>query len=254
MSPKEDADGTVPRVIVSLTMLDGRLVRTRRFAGPSYVGDPINAVRIFSEKGADELMLLDIGGNEFDARTAPRLADIASEALMPIAYGGGIRTIEHVRAIIRAGFEKVVLNTALHAEPSLATRAADEFGTQAVVASIDVGRGILGGRRVRYRCGRARTAVRPVDHAIECERLGCGEILLTSIDRDGCGGGYDEQLLAEVTAAVTVPVIARGGASSREHFRAALAAGASAVAAGNLFVYWGPRRAVLVNYPDELRC
>jgi cyclase len=93
-----------------------------------------------------------------------------------------------------------------------------------------------------------------VDHAIACERLGCGEILLTSIDRDGCGGGYDEQLLAEVAAAVTVPVIARGGASSREHFRAALDAGASAVAAGNLFVYWGPRRAVLVNYPDELRC
>ncbi len=245
--------GTIPRVIVALTMLDGRLVRTRGFRKPSYVGDPINAVRIFSEKGADELLLLDIGGGELDERMLPLLGDIASEALMPIAYGGGIRTIEQVRRVIRCGFEKVVLNSAMHSVPSLATQAAEEFGAQAVIASIDVRTGIFGRRTVRSQCGRQRTGTNLVSHAQACERAGCGEILVTSIDRDGSMAGYDLDLVRSIAPAVGVPVIALGGAGGRHDFEAALAAGATAVAAGSLFVHWGPRRAVLVNYPDEFR-
>jgi len=248
-----EEDGTIPRVIVALTMMEGRLVRTRRFGSPSYVGDPINTVRIFSEKGADELLLLDIGGEDLQPSALPFLADVAAEALMPIAYGGGIRTIDHIRSVIRSGFEKVVLNTVLHSTPSLATQAAEEFGSQAVIGSIDVRTGLLGRQSVRSRCGRQRTGADLIEHAKACEQAGCGEILLTSIDRDGSMRGYDLELVRRVASAVGVPVIALGGAGDRHDLEAALSAGASAVAAGSLFVYWGPRRAVLINYPDDCR-
>ena len=149
-----------------------------------------------------------------------------------------------------ARFEKVVLNTALHNSPALATEASKEFGAQAVVASIEVGSGLLGSRRVHTECGSRRTQWRPVDWARRCEELGCGEIILTSIDRDGSMQGYDIELIGSVAAAVGVPVIALGGAGSFEHLRSGIAAGASAAAAGSMFVYYGPLRAVLISYPD----
>ena len=238
------------RIIVALTMRDGRLVRTTRFRKPAYVGDPIVAVKIFNDKGTDELILLEIGDKPLDDARISELRDIATEAFMPISYGGGIRTIEHVRAIIRSGFEKVVLNTALHQTPGIAMEAAREFGAQAVVASIEVGKGLWGGVRVRTECGRRKTAWKPVDWARRCEELGCGEIVVTFIDRDGTMSGYDLELLSAIAAAVRVPVIPMGGAGSVEHLRQGIDAGASAVAAGSMFVYYGPRRAVLINYPD----
>jgi cyclase len=240
----------MPRVIAALTMQDGRLVRTRGFKKPSYVGDPINAVKIFNDKGTDELVLLEIGDKPFDDARVQYIRKVAGEAFMPISYGGGVRTIEHVRAVIRSGFEKVVLNTALHRTPALAGEAAREFGAQAVVASIEVARGFIGGSTVRTECGRRNTGLKPVDWARKCEEIGCGEIVLTSIDRDGSMEGYDLDLVRDVSAAVSIPVIALGGAGTVEHLREGIAAGASAVAAGSMFVYYGPRRAVLINYPN----
>lgn len=242
--------GPMPRVIVALTMQDGRLVRTRRFKKPSYVGDPINAVKLFNDKGVDELVLLEIGDKPFDASRVDFIRSIASEAFMPIAYGGGVRTIDHVRAVIRCGFEKVVMNTALHKTPGIAAQAAAEFGAQAVVASIETGTGLLGGVRVMTESGRTATKLKPVDWARRCEELGCGELILTSIDRDGSMEGYDLETLRAVASALTIPVIALGGAGTEAHLREAIAAGASAVAAGSMFVYYGPHRAVLINYPS----
>lgn len=240
----------MPRVIAALTMQNGRLVRTRKFSKPSYVGDPINAVKIFNEKGTDEIVLLEIGRRPFDAVRIEAIREIAGEAFMPISYGGGIRDISQVRDVIRSGFEKVVLNTALHDSPALATEASREFGAQAVVASIEVGSGLLGGQRVHTECGSKRTQWKPVDWARRCEELGCGEIILTSIDRDGSMQGYDVELVESVAAAVGVPVIALGGAGTMAHLRSGIEAGASAVAAGSMFVYCGPLRAVLISYPD----
>jgi cyclase len=240
----------VPRIIVALTMRNGRLVRTVRFRNPTYVGDPIVAVKIFNDKGTDELILLEIGEKPLDDQRLEELKGIATEAFMPISYGGGIRTIEHVRAIIRSGFEKVVLNTALHVSSTLASEAAREFGAQAVVASIEVARGWLGGMQVRTACGRRKTGWKPVDWARRCEELGCGEIVVTFMDRDGTMSGYDLELLAEIASAVRVPVIPMGGAGTVDHLKQGIRAGASAVAAGSMFVYYGPRRAVLINYPD----
>lgn len=242
--------GPMPRVIVALTMQDGRLVRTRRFKKPSYVGDPINAVKVFNDKGVDELVLLEIGDKPFDESRIQFLRSIASEAFMPIAYGGGVRTIEHVRAVIRCGFEKVVMNTALHRTPEVAAEAGREFGAQAVIASMEIGSGMLGGVKVMTECGRTATKWKPVEWAKKCEEFGCGELLVTSIDRDGSMEGYDLEVLRSVAAVVTIPVIALGGAGTVEHLRAGIAAGASAVAAGSMFVYYGPHRAVLINYPD----
>jgi cyclase len=239
----------MPRVIAALTMFNGRLVRTVNFKKPSYVGDPINAVKIFNDKSTDELILLEIGDKPFDEERVRFIHKIASEAFMPISYGGGVRDISHVRTVIRSGFEKVVLNTVLHENPGIAAEASREFGAQAVVASIEVAKGFIGGKRVRTECGRRTTKWTPVDWAKKCEEFGCGEIVLTSIDRDGTMSGYDLHLVKEVSEAVSVPVIALGGAGTIDHLREGIAAGASAVAAGSMFVYYGSRRAVLINYP-----
>ncbi len=247
VQPKQNP---APRIIVALTTLDGRLVRTKNFAAPVYVGDPINAVKLFSEKGADELVLLEIGKQSFDARREEAIRNIATEAFMPISYGGGIQTIEQIRAVIRCGYEKVVLNSALHITPTLAKCAANEFGSQAVMASIEVSTRWLRGVHVRTNCGRRATKWKPVDWAKRCEELGCGELMVTSIDCDGAMSGYDCELVADIAAAVSIPVIALGGAGSVENLRAGLNAGASAVAAGSMFVFHGPRRAVLINYPE----
>ena len=242
-----------PRIIVALTTLDGRLVRTKKFAAPVYVGDPINAVKLFSEKGADELVLLEIGKQPFDARREEAIRNIATEAFMPISYGGGIQTIEQIRAVIRCGYEKVVLNSALHITPALAKSAANEFGSQAVMASMEVATSWLRGVHVRTNCGRTATRLKPIEWAKCCEGMGCGELMVTFIDQDGSMEGYDCNLIAEIAANVSIPVIALGGAGTVEHLKAGLAAGATAVAAGSMFVFHGPRRAVLINYPDLKR-
>lgn len=240
------------RIIPCLLFADGGLVKTRRFAKPRYVGDPINAIRIFNEKSVDELVLLDIEASRLGREPDYDLiARIAGECFMPLCYGGGIRTLAQARRIIASGVEKIAVNSAAIEQPGLLTELAAEFGASSVVAAIDVSRGWRGERRVYHPGQRRRTAMDPVAHARAAVAAGAGEIFLNSVDRDGTCSGYDLDLVRQVAAAVSVPLIVCGGAGTLEHMRDAVSAGALAAAAGSLFVFYGPHRAVLINYPDS---
>jgi cyclase len=238
------------RVIPVLLLAEDGLVKTVRFRAPAYVGDPLNAVRIFNEKEVDEIVVLDTRagpggrGPDFD-----RVAGIAGECFMPLCCGGGVRTLDEIGRLVSLGVEKVSLNTAAVEDPGLVERAAARFGSSTIVVSLDVRRGLLGGRSVWTRGATRDAKEEPVALARRMERAGAGEILLTSVDRDGRMEGYDLDLVAAVAAAVSVPVIACGGAGSLADLHRAFAAGASAAAAGSLFVFQGPHRAVLISYP-----
>jgi cyclase len=240
------------RVMPCLLLRNRALVKTIRFEKPSYVGDPINTVRIYNELEVDELIFLDITATVDDKRPQLELIqEIAGECFMPFAYGGGVRTIDEMAAIFASGAEKVAVNSEAVDNPALIETAAARFGSQAIVASIDARKGRLRGYSVHTRGGRKDAKVDPVTHARNVERLGAGEILLTSIDRDGTMEGYDLDLVREVSAAVRIPVVACGGAGSVADFAAAKRSGASAVAAGSLVVYQGRNRSVLINFPSK---
>jgi cyclase len=236
-----------------LLLRDAGLVKTCRFKDPKYVGDPINAIKIFNDKEVDELVLLDISASLKGRGPAYSvIEEVASECFMPLAYGGGIRTVDEARRILKLGVEKAVFNTTGWRDPSVLTAASREFGAQAVVASIDVRRKLFGRYEVFVEGGTCGTGVDPVEYARRMEAAGAGEIFLTSIDRDGTMQGYELDLIAKVTAAVGVPVIAAGGAGSVQDFRIAIQeGGADAVAAGAMFVFHGPHRAVLITYPSR---
>lgn len=243
------------RVIPCLLLRGRGLVKTRRFKDPVYVGDPVNAVRIFSEKEVDELVVLDIDasreGREPDYEL---IAEIAGECFMPMAYGGGIRSLEQVRRLIRSGVEKVVINSAACESTRVITEAAELFGSQAVVGAVDVRRPMFGGYRVVAKSASVETRLRLDDHVAALAAAGAGEIFVNSVDRDGTMTGYDLDLIRQVAGKVSVPVVACGGAGTVEHLRQAVqAAGASAVSAGSMFVFHGRHRAVLINYPSALK-
>lgn len=239
------------RVIPCLLLHGQGLVKTVRFKQPTYVGDPINAVRIFNDREVDELAFLDISATR-EHREPPfdLVRDIAGECFMPVCYGGGIRTVDHAHRLFSLGIEKVLINTAAEESPALITEMANAFGSQSVMVGIDVGRDWLGRLRVYTRGGGRNTGRGPVEYAREMANRGAGEVFLNAIDRDGTMAGFDLELIREVARAVPIPLIACGGASSVGDLSAAVAAGASAVAAGSLFVFAGPRRAVLINYPS----
>lgn len=241
------------RVIPTLLLRGAGLVKTTGFRNPVYVGDPINAIRIFNEKEVDELVLLDITASRTGKGPAfGTIENIASECFMPVAYGGGINTVEQIRKILSVGVEKVVINAAALLDPQLVRDAVREFGSQAVVVSVDVKRKLLGRYEVYADGGTKPTGLDPAAYARRMEDLGAGEILLTSIDRDGTMKGYDVELVLKVTSAVGIPVIASGGAGSVADFGiASKRAGAAAVAAGAMFVFHGPHRAVLITYPSH---
>lgn len=244
------------RVIPCLLLRGQGLVKTRRFADPTYIGDPVNAIRIFSEKEVDELVILDIEASRFGREPDYELiAEMAGEAFMPVAYGGGVRTLEQVRRLIRSGIEKVVINSAAADSMQLYREAADVFGSQAVVAGVDVRKPMFGGHKVAVKSGTVELKVRLDEHIQRLVAAGAGEIFLNSIDRDGMMQGYDLDLIRSVTSSVNVPVVACGGAGSLTHMAEAIhKAGASAVSAGSLFVFHGKHRAVLISYPkpDEI--
>jgi cyclase len=243
-----------PRVIPSLLLRGGGLVKTRGFKAPVYVGDPINTVRIFNDKGVDELVLLDISATpEGRGPLFDLLSAIASEAFMPLAYGGGIRIVDDARKILTLGFEKVVINTAALESPHFIRELSELTGSQSVVVSIDVRRKLLGRYEVYGSGGRKATGLDPVRHATAMQKMGAGEILLNSIDCDGKMEGYDLELIRNVATAVDIPVIACGGAGSLADLSAALQSGADAVSAGSLFVFHGRHRAVLISYPTNVK-
>jgi cyclase len=241
------------RVIPSLLLSGDGLVKTTGFKKPVYVGDPVNTVKIFNEKEVDEIAILDIAASH--QGTAPqfdRIQEIASEAFMPLAYGGGITNIDQIKRLFQSGVEKVVLNTALMHVPNLITAAADSFGTQSIVASIDAKCSLFGGYHCVTRGGRDKHRIKPSELARQAVESGAGEILLNAVDRDGTQQGYDVPLVASVTSQVSVPVIACGGAGKVADFVDAVQVGnASAVAAGSMFVFHGVHHAVLINFPSE---
>lgn len=241
------------RVIPCLLLRDGGLVKTTRFKDPVYVGDPINAIRIFNEKEVDELIFLDItASREGRGPTLQTIRDFASECFMPVGYGGGIRSLADARDVLALGIEKIVINTMALRRPELISEIAREFGAQAVVASIDAHKRLLGGYEVMDAGGTAKTGLKPVEHARRIVEMGAGEILINSIERDGTQSGYDLELIRGVADAVPVPVVACGGAGTLQHFRDAVTEGrASAVAAGSMFVFHGRHRAVLISYPSR---
>jgi len=241
-----------PRIIPSLLLRGRGLVKGINFKDRRYIGDPINAVHIFNEKEVDELVFLDITATaENRLPDLSHIQQIADECYMPFAVGGGIRKVEDIRALLNAGAEKVVINTAAEESPHILREAADTFGSQCIVASIDSKKNPLGGYETFTHSGGKRAGKGPIKHAKTMQELGAGEILLTSIDREGTMAGYDLELIQKAAKALTIPLIASGGAGKTEDFKAARDAGASACAAGSMFVFHGRRRAVLINYPEK---
>jgi cyclase len=238
------------RVIPCLLISGNGLVKTRKFKDPVYVGDPINAVRIFSDKEADEIVILDIDASrEGREPNYDLISEMAGEAFMPVAYGGGIRNISQIRKLIRSGVEKVVINTLATESTEIIRAAADIFGSQAVVGAVDVRRKLLGSYAVVCKSGTVETRLNLREHIDKLVQAGIGELFINDVDRDGCMGGYDLKLLKSVTQA-PVPVVVCGGAGNIEHLREAVnIGGASAVAAGSMFVFHGKHRAVLISYP-----
>lgn len=240
-----------PRVIPVLLLRNGGLVKTVRFDKHTYIGDPINAVRIFNDLHADELIFLDIlASREQRLISLDFVRDVGEEANMPFAVGGGVRTLEDVRSILSAGAEKVVLNTVVAEKPGFVAEAADAFGSSTITVCIDVRKKLLGKLQTWVLSGTRPTGLAPEDCARQAEAQGAGEIIIQSMDHDGTMQGYDLDLVRRVADAVTIPVVALGGAGTvTDMVRACSEGHATAVAAGSLFVFQGPRRGVLINYP-----
>ena len=241
------------RIIPTLLLRNQSLVKTKKFSNFTYVGDPVNTVRIFNELEVDELLFLDITATrESRSPNLKVLVDIADECFMPLGYGGGINSLDQAKSVFGIGFEKIAINTQALENPDLISEIASKFGSQAVIASIDVKKDLFGRQFVYTNGGRNNTRRDPVILAAELEKRGAGEILLTSIDREGTWDGFDLELLRRVSEAVTVPVIAHGGAGCLQDISNAVALGkASAVALGSMVVFQKKGMGVLVNFPDS---
>jgi cyclase len=246
----------IPRVIPVLLVSDGYLVKPFRFQGETYIGDPINAVRIFNEKQVDELVICDIDASVKGTGVNYKLIEeIASEAFMPVGYGGGVSSAAQAARITGIGIEKVVLNTAASETPEVITEISETLGSSSTVVSIDAKKRLMSGWDTFTRRGSKKSRLTPAEAASRAQLLGAGEILLSSIDRESTRSGYDLALIESVASNVTVPIIVLGGAGSFDDLAPALRAGATATAAGTMFVLNGRHRAVLISYPspDEVR-
>jgi cyclase len=244
----------LPRLIPCLLLRGGGLVKTTKFGEPKYIGDPLNAVRIFNEKQVDELVFLDI-----DATKAGRepnyelLSVIARECRMPLCYGGGVRKADQVERLVGLGIEKVAMGAAAFEEPQLISDAAKRVGSQSIVGVIDTKRtGLLRRQEVMVRNASVATAIDPVAYARRLRDAGAGELLVQSVDRDGTGSGYDLDLVEAVRAAVDIPITALGGVGELDHVTALVARfGSIGAGVGSFFVLRGKYRAVLITYPSR---
>ena len=240
------------RVIPCLLLSEGGLVKTLKFADPKYVGDPINAIRIFNEKEVDELLVLDIVASKTGREPDYDLIEqFAGECFMPLAYGGGIRDVEQVKRLFALGVEKVAVQTSALESLDLVAAISSRYGRQSVVVSLDIKKTLFGQPRL-FSSATGKTLDRDwLAFLREAVAAGAGEILVNAVDRDGTLGGMDLPLIATAAAACPIPLIASGGVGSLADIKAAVDAGASAVAAGAFFVYHGPHRAVLITYPED---
>lgn len=242
----------LPRFIPCLLLLNNGLVKTIKFRKETYLGDPINIVKIFNDKEVDELVFLDINAT-VEKRQPPfqLIEKIASEAFMPLGYGGGIRNLDDVKTILGLGIEKIIINAHAVENPTFVSDVANFAGNQSTVVSIDVKKNFLGKYEVRIHRGAKQTGLDPVAFAKTMEQQGAGELMLCSIDRDGTMQGYDIDLIKRITSAVKIPVVACGGARTIQDLSAAIKkGGASAAGAGSMFVFNGPHRAVLISYQN----
>tara|TARA_B100000959_G_scaffold32215_1_gene30668 strand:- start:68 stop:832 length:765 start_codon:yes stop_codon:yes gene_type:complete len=242
-----------PRIIPMLLLKDKGIVKSKKFKNHKYIGDPINAVKIFNDLKTDELIFLDILATA-EKRTVliDFIKDIGNEANMPFSVGGGIRTINNIREIISAGAEKVVINTYAIENPGFIKEASEIFGSSAIVVCIDVKNNIFGNKKVYTNAGTYKTKLNPIEFSKLMEKNGAGEIIINSIDNDGMMEGYDLSLIKTISKNVKIPVVAAGGAGNIKDFQKAINESfASAVAAGSLFVYYGSNQAVLLNYPND---
>tara|TARA_R110000744_G_scaffold317240_1_gene423888 strand:+ start:1214 stop:1978 length:765 start_codon:yes stop_codon:yes gene_type:complete len=239
------------RIIPCLLLRDKGLVKTIKFKNSTYIGDPLNAVKIFNEKEVDELIFLDIDAAQANKEPPYELIkDIATECFMPFCYGGGVKTIDQIRKLLASGTEKVAINSEAYNRPDFIKEAAQVFGSSTIVVSMDYKKNLFGRTYVYVYGGRKNTKIDPVSYAMKMEELGAGELMVNSIDHDGTMSGYDIEMTRKITDAVSIPVIASGGAGHLNDFKKAFQqANASAAAAGSFFVFQGKKRGVLISYP-----
>jgi cyclase len=237
------------RIIPILLLKDGGLVKTLKFSKDRYIGDPINAVKIFNQKEVDELVLLDISATRNG--TAPNFSEIkeiVSEAFMPVGYGGGISKMEHIEQLFNIGVEKVILNSAIFDNKQLLEEAIKIYGSQSIVASLDIKKDIWGNYRIYTNSGKKKQNISLDDCIKLIQEIGVGELVINNIDKDGTMQGYDLDLIEKVSVMLDIPVVAVGGAGTINDFIKAVKVGASAVAAGSMFVFQGVHKAVLISY------
>jgi len=242
-----------PRIIPVLLLKNQVLVKTVRFGNPKYIGDPINAVKIFNDLKADELVFLDItASREGRSISADFVREVGEESNMPFAVGGGISNLKQIRQLLEAGAEKVIINSQAALNRPFIREAAEEFGSSTIVICMDVKKKLLGAEQTWILSGTKASGQSPVEFAKDMEQLGAGEIIVQSIEKDGLMTGYDLDLTQKVSAAVTIPVVALGGAGNLHHMQDAFEkAHASGLAAGSMFVFFGSNKGVLINYPNR---
>lgn len=242
-----------PRVIPVLLLKNLGLVKSKAFKDFRYIGDPINAVKIFNDLKADELVFLDITAtSEKRLISLEFIKKIGEEANMPFAVGGGIRSIEDIRKIISAGAEKVILNTYAAQNPDFIKEASETFGSSTICVCIDVKKNFFGKEQTWILNGNKSTGYPPIDFAKLMQEKGAGEIIIQSIEKDGSMTGYDIDLIKKISGALTIPVVALGGAGNINHLKEAYLEGhVNGLAAGSMFVYQGPKHGVLISYPEK---
>ena len=242
-----------PRIIPSLLIQDNGHVKTVNFKNPKYVGDPINAVRIFNEKEVDELAIFDIDATAKGLEPNYSLIErIANQSRMPLCYGGGVKTVEQAQKIFGLGIEKIALSSAVLHNPELITQIANRVGAQSVIVVLDVKKKLFGGYEVYTHNGKKSTGINPFDFAEKAQRLGAGEIIINSIDQDGVMKGFDMNLIDKVRDKISLPLTVLGGAGELQHIQQVIHKhGVIGVAAGSLFVFKGVYKAVLINYPEK---
>ncbi len=243
------------RIIPVILLSDAGMVKTKKFNSPTYIGDPINAVRIFNDKEVDELFIIDIDASRIGREpNFQRIEELASESFMPVGYGGGVHSIEQMERLFKIGVEKVIINSALHSNRMILSESTKIFGSQSIVASIDVKRDIFGKYNIYSKCGSIKETVDLFSFISYIQEQGAGEVVLNSIDRDGTMTGFDLKLISKVSDLFSVPFVVLGGAGCAKDLIDAFRAGASSVAAGSMFVFHGKHKAVLISYlsPKDL--
>lgn len=240
------------RVIPTLLLEKSGVYKSRKFKDLTYIGDPINTLRLFNDMEVDEIIIYDISATrEGREPNYDMLEELVSRSFMPIGYGGGIKTVEQATLILNSGVEKIIINHAALTDSRIISECANRFGSQSVVVNIDYKQKIFFSKKQYNYITRRLMNITPINAAINAEKAGAGEIIFNCVDRDGEMQGLDVELVKEASHCINLPIVISGGAGTLEHLKDAEDAGASAIAGGSMFVYRGQQRGILINYPSE---